>query len=433
LIRLFRSGDVNQELVSIIRENVRTPDETVGDLYAQCAANQLAGESLNAMLDDVGVAVFDGVAVEIIKRSETAMRQALSELPDGIYQATSIIDGVDDPVTLQVAVRVRGDEIDIDFAGSSPEQPFGINVVLNYTAAYSTFAIKAAFAPDVPHNAGSFRPIHVTAPERTILNCSPPAPVASRHLVGHFVPSLIFEAVRPIASRRVTAYSSDALWMTIWRGCERDTGDFMLTVFQCGGMGARPNKDGLNATSFPSGVRAVPTEIIETTTPLIQLRRELRIDSGGPGEHRGGLGQSSAILNPTTSPVRLIGNVDRVRFPARGAMGGLDGARGVFRAEGGDLPPKRQLEVLAGTVVAVCPPGGGGYGDPLERPVSEVVRDVVEGYVSAEAACEVYGVELSYVGRADARVRLADSYLVDREATARSRAERAGEGGCVRQ
>jgi N-methylhydantoinase B len=245
------------------------------------------------LLDEFDLPGIDAVAAQIMNRSEAALRAALARLPDGRYSAAMATDGFgDDPLELQVTVTTDGDRADVDYAGSSPQSPYGINVVLNYTRAYTSFAIKAALAPEVPHNAGSFRPVTVTAPRGSVLNCVDPAPVASRHLVGHFLPSLLFEALRPALGGNLPAASADALWMTVWRGGGLDETDpFTLTVFGAGGTGARPNKDGLTTTGFPTGVRAAPTEVLETLTPLVQTRREIRTDSGGAGRWRGGLGQ----------------------------------------------------------------------------------------------------------------------------------------------
>ncbi|WP_328644684.1 hydantoinase B/oxoprolinase family protein [Amycolatopsis sp. NBC_00348] len=415
ILKFLRAGEVNTDLERLIRVNVRTPEETVGDLYAQVTGNEVGAASLVRLLDEFGLDTLDDVAAEIMNRSEKALRDALRELPDGTYTNEIVTDGFDDEeIVLRVTATVDGDEIHLDFAGSSPQSRRGINVVLNYTRAYASFAVKAAIAPEVPHNAGSFRPVHVTAPEGSVLNCLPPAPVASRHLIGHFLPSLLIGALPGAA----IAPSADALWMTIWRGP-----GFMLNVFQTGGMGARAAKDGLNTTGFPSGLRSTPTEVIETMAPLVQRSRELRVDSGGAGRRRGGLGQVTTMVARDVDSWSVNGNVDRVRAAASGVDGGGAGSPGRFGLRGGaDLPAKSRVTLAAESVVDVTLPGGGGYGPPRERPVATVLMDVVEGYVSAEAAREVYGVEVRYLGNADTLVRLPEDYVVDEEQTARLRA-----------
>ncbi|GHG20673.1 MULTISPECIES: hydantoinase B/oxoprolinase family protein [Amycolatopsis] len=415
ILKFLRAGEVDAGLERLIRANVRTPEETIGDLYAQVTGNEVGAASLLRLLDELGLDSLDEVAAEIMDRSERALRDALRELPDGTYTNEVVTDGFDDEeIVLRITATVDGDEIHLDFAGSSPQSRRGINVVLNYTRAYASFAVKAAISPEVPHNAGSFRPVHVTAPEGSVLNCLPPAPVASRHLIGHFLPSLLIGAL-PAAA---IAPGADALWMTIWRGP-----GFMLNVFQTGGMGARADKDGLSTTGFPSGLRSTPTEVIETMAPLVQHTRELRVDSGGAGRFRGGLGQVTTMGALGVPSWSVNGNVDRVRAAASGVDGGQPGAPGRFGLRGGaDLPAKSRVPLAAGSVVDVTLPGGGGYGPPAGRPVAAVLADVVEGYVSVAAAREVYGVEVRYLGAPDALVRLPEDYAVDEEQTARLRA-----------
>ncbi|RSN65667.1 hydantoinase [Amycolatopsis sp. WAC 04182] len=407
IMKFLRAGEVNADLELLIRANVRTPEETIGDLYAQVTGNEVGAASLVRLLEEFGLDSLDDVAAEIMNRSERALRAALAKLPDGTYTSELVTDGFDDEeVVLKVAVTIDGEDIHLDFDGSSPQSRRGINVVLNYTRAYASFAVKAAISPEVPHNAGSFRPVHVTAPEGSVLNCTPPAPVASRHLIGHFLPSLLLTALPGNAM----AHSADALWMTIWRGTDAEGHEFMLNVFQTGGIGARSIKDGLNTTGFPSGLRSTPTEVIETMAPLIQLERVLRSDSGGAGKWRGGLGQCTTMAARGEISWSVNGNVDRVLRPASGVDSGHDGAVGRFELTRGPLPSKSRVNLRPDDVVNVVLPGGGGYGDPFERDPEAVLADVVDGYISVEAARELYGVEVTYHGEPGALVRLPEDY-----------------------
>ncbi|TQM01914.1 hydantoinase B/oxoprolinase family protein [Pseudonocardia kunmingensis] len=425
ILKLLHAGRPDEVLERIIRSNVRTPDETIGDIYAQVAGNQVGARSLVRLLDEFDLPDIDAVAAQIMDRSEAALRSALAGLPDGRFTAAMATDGFgDDPLELRAAVTIDGDAIAVDYAGSSPQSPYGVNVVLNYTRAYTSFAIKAALAPEVPHNAGSFRPVAVTAPRGSVLNCVDPAPVASRHLVGHFLPSLLFEALRPALPDGLPAASADALWMTVWRGGGPDeTQPFTLTVFGAGGTGARPDKDGLTTTGFPTGVRAAPTEVLETLTPLVQVRRELRTDSGGAGRWRGGLGQVVEVRRRGDRAWTVNANIDRVLHEAPGAVGGLPGARGAFvdARTGADLPRKQLVRLDPDARVRLCFPGGGGQGPPTQRPVDAVLSDVVNGYLTIEAARATYGVAIDYVGPADALVRSPDTYRVDHDRTAELR------------
>src|SRR6185295_15875156 len=280
ITKLFDKGEPNHELIKIIRANVRTPDETVGDLYAQASCNDVGARSLLQMMAEFELESIDPLADEIIARSERAMRDAIRQLPNGQYEHEVWSDGFEEPLRIHVTVTVADEDIYIDFAGSSPQSRRGINVVFNYTHGYASFAMKAAVSPEVPHNEGAFRPVHVSAPPGSILNCLEPAAVASRHLVGHFLPGAIFGALAQALPGRLLAGGADPIWMSIWRGTWQPSGDpFMATVFQVGGMGARASKDGLNTTGFPSGVGGVPAEVIETLAPLVQHQRELRTDS----------------------------------------------------------------------------------------------------------------------------------------------------------
>jgi N-methylhydantoinase B len=418
IMKLFAHGSPNADLLRIIRANVRTPDETVGDLYAQAACNAVGERRLADLMAEFELVSVDEISDEIIARAERAMRVAIGELPDGVYRNESWSDGFEEPVRLAVTIRVDGDELDVDFAGSSPQSSRGINVVLNYTHAYASFAVKAALAPEVPHNEGSFRPVRVTAPEGSVLNCREPAPVGSRHLIGHLIPGLIFAALAPAMPGRLMATGADSTWLTIWRGEARGGRPYSLTIFQSGGAGARGQKDGLTTTGFPSGVAGVPAEVIETLSPLVQTRRELRIDSGGAGRFRGGLGQTVEMRSRGAGDWSVSALVDRTRHPAEGLDGGHDGAVGGLSLSSGDAAaPKTVIPLTEDVCVRLDLPGGGGYGDPRSRDPDAVLADVVAGYVSLEAARELYSVAIDYLGSPERLVRTPDLYRVNLDGT----------------
>jgi N-methylhydantoinase B len=421
--KLFDRGEPNHELLKIVRANVRTPDETVGDLYAQATCNAVGARALLEMMREFDLESIDPLADEIIARSEKAMRDAIRALPDGRWAHEVMSDGFEEPLRLRVAVVIDGDEILIDFAGSSPQSRRGINVVMNYTRGYASFAMKAAVCPSVPHNEGSFRPVRVIAPEGSILNCREPAAVASRHLVGHFIPGLIFGALHEALPGKLLAGGADPGWMTVWRGQWPDGRSFNTTVFQLGGMGARAVKDGLNAVGFPSGVGGVPAEVIETLSPMVQTERRLRMDSGGPGAQRGGLGQVTTYALRGDAPWSVSAMIDRTLFAAQGVAGGGAGALGEFRKNDAvALPQKTVLWFNPRDRVHVNPPGGAGFGEPFSRDPARVLDDVINGYVSIESAARDYGVVVVYDGPAGAIIRMPDWYRVDDAATQRLRA-----------
>jgi N-methylhydantoinase B len=322
-------------------------------------------------------------------------------------------------------VKIEGDELTVDHAGSSPQSRYGINVVMNYTHAYTSFAVKCAISPEVPHNEGSFRPVHVTAPPGCILNAQHPAPVAARHLIGHFLPGLIFGALAKAMPERIMADGAASIWITMFRGqrpSARDPYTFML--FQCGGTGARPNKDGLNNVGFPSGVAGVPAEVMESLTGLVVERREVRPDSGGPGKFRGGCGQYTTFVDRSGQTWSMSGMYDRLKFPASGMLGGKPGTTGQFHLQSGaSANPKELLFHEAHSRVETALPGGGGYGDPFERDPQAVLDDVLNGYVSLEAAAREYGVVIQSTKRPDELVSLPRHFSIDSAATAKLRAD----------
>ena len=418
IMKLSDRGEPNAVLLQIVRANVRQPDEVVGDFHAQMACNDAGGRALLEMMDEFGLESLDSVSEKIICRSEAAVRGHIRELPDGEYHSETWSDGFEEPILIRCCVRVAGDQILIDFAGSSPESTRGINVVLNYTQAYASFAVKAAVYPDVPHNEGSFRPVQVMAPPGSILNALDPAPVASRQAVGHFIPSAIFAALADALPGRLMAPSADPIWLSVWRG---QSPPFILTIFQVGGMGARPTKDGINAMGFPSGVAGVPAEVIESLSPLVMGRRQLRPDSGGAGAWRGGLGQLTEFTHRGDARWSVSCIADRTRYPAKGLMDGKPGALGEFILDTDARPnPKQQVDLQPQQVVHLNTPGGGGYGDPFARDPELVRQDVISGYIAPEGAKD-YGVVVHFTGSEEELIRLPEQWVIDEEATSKLR------------
>ena len=415
IMKLFDRGEPNRILMQIVRTNVRQPDEVIGDFYAQTACNETGGRALREMMDEFGLESIDAVAEEIIRRSEAAVRAEIAKLPSGEWTNETWSDGFEEPIVVRCTVKVAGDEIFIDFTGSSPQSTRGINVVLNYTHAYASFAIKAAICPDVPHNEGSFRPVHVSAPPGSILNALDPAPVASRQVIGHFIPSAIFAAMSGAMPGRLMAPGADPIWLSVWRG---QNPPFTLTVFQVGGTGARPTKDGLNAVGFPSGVAGVPAEVIESLSPVVMKRRELRANSGGPGTWRGGLGQLTEFARRGEGKWSVSSIADRTEFPAPGLLGGKAGAPGeVSMDDGKKLHAKALKDLTDSDVIHINLPGGGGYGDPFERDPKKILWDVIEGYVTADEAEKKYGVAIRYNGNGQDSVKLPENWSIDQART----------------
>jgi N-methylhydantoinase B len=362
------------------------PDLVLGDFHAQIAGGEVGGERLREFMDEFGLERLEPLADEIIGRTERAMRASIAELRPGEYRYAITSDGFEAPITLQATCRVRGDEIEIDYTGSSPESPRGINVVMNYTEAYTTYGVKVIVSPDVPNNEGAFRPVRITAPPGCILNARPPAPVAARHIVGHFLPHVVAGALRQARPERVMAEGAANIWGVQVSGRDDGGRPFTYVFFTSGGTGARASKDGLDATAFPSGVLGTPVEVIETLAPLLVERKALRPGSGGDGRFRGGLGQDIAFRVLSRYPARCSVLCDRTRIAAQGFFGGGPGVPGEVLVDGrAPANPKAELSLAPGALVELRLPGGGGYGPPAERDPALRERDRLEGYVEEAA------------------------------------------------
>jgi N-methylhydantoinase B len=383
IMKLYDAGRPNDSLLRLIRENVRLPEMVLGDFHAQIAGGAVGGERLLEFLTEFGLERLEPLADEIMARTERAMREAIRGLRPGVYEHAIVSDGFDEPITIRVRCEVRGDEMLIDYAGSSPASPRGVNVVMNYTEAYTTYGVKVIVSPDVPNNDGAFRPLRIVAPEGSILNARRPLPVAARHVIGHFLPHVLAGALGQAVPERVMAEGSANIWGLNVSGRHADGQPFVYFWVCSGGTGARATKDGLSATAFPSGVLGTPVEVIEHLAPLVIEKKALREDSGGRGTYRGGLGQVIAFRGrgATAFAVSILG--DRTRRPADGFLGGRPGALGEVLIDGvrPDNPKAEQL-VAPGTLVEVRLPGGGGYGPPDDRAPDAVADDARQGYVT---------------------------------------------------
>ncbi|HEV8440955.1 MAG TPA: hydantoinase B/oxoprolinase family protein [Methylomirabilota bacterium] len=381
IMKLYERGRLNAALDTLIRANTRVPDLVMGDFHAQVAGGAVGGDRLLEFMDEFGLERLEPLADEIIGRTERAMRGAIARLTPGRYEYSLISDGFGDPITIRCRCEVDGDELVIDYAGSSPESRRGINVVMNYTEAYTTYGVKVIVSPEVPNNEGAFRPLRISAPAGSILNARHPAPVAARHVVGHFLPHVVAGALKQAVPDRVMAEGSANIWGIQVAGKDLARRPFTYIFFTSGGTGARAGKDGLSATAFPSGVLGTPAEVIETLSPLVVDKKALRDASGGDGHYRGGLGQVIAFRVRTSEPYVCSVLCDRTRIAAQGFFGGEPGALGEVLINGrAPANPKAEQTLAPDDVVEVRLPGGGGYGPPAERDPGLRERDRVEGY-----------------------------------------------------
>ncbi|MEM9628803.1 MAG: hydantoinase B/oxoprolinase family protein [Pseudomonadota bacterium] len=386
MLKLAERGQMNETLLSMIRANTRQPVETEGDVYSLAACNDIGCERLVEMMDEFAVDQLDPLADYICESSEKAVRAAIADLPDGVYRNSMRIDGYDAPVDLVAAMTIEGDRIKVDYEGTSARQRHGVNVPGIYTTAYSAFGMATAIAPDVPNNAGSLLPYEVEAPLGSILNAPYPAAVNSRHITGQMLPDVVFGCLAQIIPDRVPAEGAACLWNLTFRGrSDRSANDsrlFTTTVVTNGGTGARPSKDGLSATAFPSGVKGTPVEINETLCPLIFHKKELRSNSGGAGRYRGGLGQHIEISSAIDADFELLAAFDRIHNPPRGRDGGARGDPGyVGLASGKIMAGKGVQTVPAGERLVIHTPGGGGHGDASDRAPDLLADDLVKGLI----------------------------------------------------
>ena len=366
VMKLYDSGQRNETLFQIIADNVRSPDLVLGDLMAQVSANQVAGERLLSVMTDHRLDDLTGLAEEITGRTEKMMRDAIAKVPDGVYRDSVQLDGFGTPLTIAVALTIDGDEITVDFDGTSAQIDMGVNCVLNYTKAFVYYAVKCALSPEAPNNDGSLRPIRVVAPPSSILNATYPAPVGGRHLVGLFVPFAVFGALSHIIPDRIMAQSS-VLGAVTMSGMDKRRNHYIFTLFCSGGMGARSSKNGLDATAFPSNVASAPVEVLEQAVPVLVTRRELIPGSAGNGKYQGGAGQRFGLRLRSDTPATISTMFERAQFPPKGLLGGEDGAPTRLMLDGETIDPKRGCVLEPGSELTVETAGGGGYGPPIRK------------------------------------------------------------------
>lgn len=387
-LKLMRRGVADETLVAILRQNVRTPDQTLGDLWAQVVALDVMEDRLLALMENYDLDDLSELAAEIQGRCESAMRAAIAALPDGTYRSELKTDGLmDTPITIRLALTVRGDEIEMDFAGTDAQVDRAINCALCYTYAMCMYGVKLCTSPNLPNNEGAWRPIRVTAPPGCIVNPQFPAPGGSRMLIGHYLPVLVFGCLGQVVPERVMAAAGSPMWGMNQSGV-RPSADggpgrpYANMFFYNGGMGGNARGDGVTCLSWPSNVSSTAIEISEHIAPLRFHHKRLRPDSGGPGRHRGGLGQEILIESLSDSPIAVSFLAERTIFPAFGIEGGGPGAQGVLRVNGAVSDPKRQYVLKKGDTVSLCTPGGGGHGDPRKREPAALSADLAAGYVT---------------------------------------------------
>lgn len=393
--KLYQAGQENSLLFDIIGKNCRVPELVLGDLRAIVGTHQLGAARLQEFLKDYALSNLQGLSETIMSRSELLMRERIRALPDGKYSFGLDIDGYIDIVHLHATVEVRGDDIIVDYTGTSPQtNKAAINCVFNTTYASTLYPFKCALVPGIPNNEGLFRPISVSAPKGCILNTTFPHPVQARAKTTNNINQVLFGAVWPLLGEHAQA-GSGSIWPFSFSGETPEQGRFSVHMLPHGGRGAMRELDGLVPIAFPHNSSVTPIEIMEQQAPILITQKALRIDSAGAGRRRGGLGQTMTIVNISDTTFNARVRPDKIVCAPPGLAGGKAGETGTVRFNGEVLTRFPILAFKPGDVLELDMPGGAGFGDVGERDTSLIERDVALGYVSSAAATREYGVEVS--------------------------------------
>jgi len=391
ILKIVRRGEENQDVISFLQENLREPNETLGDIRAQFAAYDLAQTKLLNLLQQEGIDDLISVTDAILSRSELSMRKMLEAIPDGECTDQVTADGFEKPLTICCSIKKTGSDILVDYAGTDPQIDKPINSVYNFTFAYSAYAIKCAFDPNSPNNDGGLRPLTLLAPEGSLVNPTRPAPVWGRHLSGHYLPFVIFGALSKIIPDKVIADSGSPIWNVYFKGVDRSNRKFVKMFFMSGGYGARAQSDGPACLSFPTNIANNPIEQFENQTPMLVTEKSLITDSGGAGMYRGGLGQRLSFQSLSPEPLTFMIRHERIKYPPRGFLGGIDGRLGIDLVDGQRIPGKSVMSLKQGQTVTFETPGGGGMFSPLKRDPVALAKDLQDGVVSNLSARNDYG------------------------------------------
>lgn len=372
IVKLYEGGRPNETLFDVIARNVRVPGEVLGDIHAMVGATEKMQQAVDRLIREYELTDLALLTEEIIGRTERAMRAAIRAVPDGRYHSVTMIDTFDSsrPLRMECTLCVAGDEMTVDFTGSSSQNPSPLNSVLGYTRAYSTYALKCVLLPDVPNNEGNVLPIRIDAPEGSFLNPRYPAAVEARATVGHYATSAVLNTLALALPDRVPAESGIPLHGFTVSG-ERDGERFSSIFFFSGGQGARPTQDGLATLSFPTNVSNTPVEVLERKLPLRVIEKSLLEGSGGDGRWKGGPGQR--VVVEVTNPEGLTATLlsQRLSFPPVGRRGGRPGSLERVLLNGQCVEGDKPFRLKMRDVFTLELPGGGGWGSASERPAED--------------------------------------------------------------
>jgi 5-oxoprolinase (ATP-hydrolysing)/N-methylhydantoinase A len=397
-MKLFEAGQPNETLFRLLAENVRNPHQVLGDVHALITANSLGAERLLAFMADYGMRDLRALAAVVQGRSERAMREAITALPDGVYRSEIWNNPLGTPLRYPLTVTVAGDTIALDFDGAPPQMPQGgLNCTLNYTAGHATYPLKCMLTPNVRGNAGCYRAFTLKVPEGSILNARKPASVNLRTRTGWYLAPNIFRALADAASDKVQAFTGLPVAAHVY-GFDAAGHTYSDMLLNGGGQGASRKSDGQSSLLYPTSAANASIEMFEARVPVLVLEKAFVPDSGGAGFHRGGLGQRIRLrkLHDDGLPTLVALYPEGVTHAVEGLFGGAAGgvAQGVVVSPLGseDVGTGRLVQITGtDTEVSLTIAGGAGYGDPAARPRDEVARDVRYGLVTPEAARQHYG------------------------------------------
>ena len=381
MLKLADRGVMNKTLLKLVSQNTRQPVETEGDVYSLAACNDIGCKRLVEMMNEFEIDDLKNLSDFIYDKSLSAVENEIKKIPNGVYENSMMIDGFEKDIKLEAKLTVFDKSISVEYTGTSDKSKFGINVPLSYTKAYTCFGLSCLVSAEIPNNAGSLKPFEIDAPLGSILNAPYPAAVCARHIIGQMLPDVVFGCLEKAIPEKVPAEGASCLWNITFRG-KTDRGAnnnslFAVTAVVNGGTGARPNKDGLSATAYPSGVRGTPVEINEAVAPLLFLKKEYNPGSGGKGRYNGGLGQLIEIKSAIDEDMDLLASFDRIKFPARGRLNGSNGKPGQVSIKGkGKLNGKGTQVIKAGDILQIHTPGGAGYGNYSERDQVSLDKDL---------------------------------------------------------
>ena len=401
-LKFVEDGKMSEVLEAIIRRNVRRPDLFFGDLSAQMACGRAGAEELSALFDKYGRDVMMEAIVELPNRSEAQTREIIQRIPDGTYRFTDWLDNdgldLETRINITATVTIKGSDIHVDFTGTSPQVRGPFNAVPSCALSSVRYVVRAITDPTIPNNEGCYRVIHLSFPERSLLNPERPAAVNCRSVALRRVVDAVMGALAQAMPGKIPAASNGHPLNAIFGGEDGRTGKFFIvTENGTGGMGARPTKDGIDCIfTDTSNAMNVPSEVVESTTPLRINYFRIRRDSGGAGRYRGGCGFEKEYECLTDRAI-VSHRGERHFTQPWGLAGGLSGASArsvVVRADGTEevIPSKKTIELGRDDRLRLWTSGGGGYGDPLDRPPGDVLADVLDGKVGADAARRSYGV-----------------------------------------